>query len=147
MKTTINKSLIASSNVRIYSTSEKLWDVLTNPEKIKIYLFNTNVKTSWIEGSPIIFQGEYQGIEYIDKGNVLKFIPDQLLKYNYWSSFSGLEDEIENYSLITYQLEVVDKNSLIFSWHQQGFSNEDGRCHTQDGLDAILQQIKKLAEM
>tara|TARA_Y100000385_G_scaffold288194_1_gene354163 strand:+ start:123 stop:362 length:240 start_codon:yes stop_codon:yes gene_type:complete len=70
MKTTINKSLIASSNVRIYSTSEKLWDVLTNPEKIKIYLFNTNVKTSWIEGSPIIFQGEYQGIEYIDKGKL-----------------------------------------------------------------------------
>ena len=142
----MNKNLIASSKINTKSTPEKVWDILTNPVKIKEYLFGTEVITDWKTGSPIIFQGEYDGQQYKDKGNVIENKKNELLKYDYWSGFSGLEDKPENYSLVTYKIENLDDNSVNFIWHQQGFSSEEGKCHTEEGLKAMLEKIKELGE-
>ena len=53
---------------------EAVWDALTNPEKIKRYLFGTQTITDWKEGSPIIFTGTWEGTQYKDKGTILKFV-------------------------------------------------------------------------
>tara|TARA_B100000768_G_scaffold181851_1_gene206888 strand:+ start:2313 stop:2480 length:168 start_codon:yes stop_codon:yes gene_type:complete len=50
----MNKNLIASSAILINSTPQKIWDVLTNPEKVKIYLFGTKIKTDWKNSSRYI---------------------------------------------------------------------------------------------
>jgi uncharacterized protein YndB with AHSA1/START domain len=142
----MDKNLIASSNINIKSTPEKVWGVLTNPENIKEYLFGTEVLTDWNIGSPIVFQGEYNGQQYKDKGNIIENKKNELIKYDYWSGFSGLEDKPENYSLVTYKIEKLDDNSLKFTWHQQGFSSEEGKCHTEQGLQSMLEKIKELAE-
>lgn len=143
----MNKSLIASSSIVINSTPERIWSILTSPEKIKVYLFGTNVKTDWKKGSSITFSGQYEGQQYQDKGNVIENLKNELLQYNYWSNFSKLEDASENYSLVTYRIKQVDKNNCEFTWKQQGFSNEEGKCHTEKGLKTILAQIKGLAEI
>ena len=78
----MNKSLIASHSIEINSSPKKIWEVLTNPEKIKTYLFGTEVKTDWKKGSPITFNGEYKGHKYQDKGNVIENNLNELLKYN-----------------------------------------------------------------
>jgi len=142
----MNKNLIATSSINIHSTLEKVWDVLTNPEKIKEYLFGTEVLTDWEIGSTIVFQGEYNGQQYKDKGNVIENKENELIKYNYWSGFSGLEDKPENYSFVTYKIEKLDENSLNFTWHQQGFSSEEGKSHTEQGLRSMLKKVKELAE-
>ena len=142
----IDQSLIATRSIIIQSSSEKIWNVLTDPAKIKQYLFGTNVETDWMVGSKIVFQGQYQDQQYTDKGNVIENEANRLLKYNYWSGFSGLEDVPENYSMVSYLIEAMDGNEHKFTWHQQGFSSEDGKCHTEEGLVAMLQQIKQIAE-
>lgn len=142
----MNKNLIASGTVAIQASHEKIWEVLTQPEYIRVYLFGTAVKTDWAAGSPITFEGNYQGKTYLDKGNVLENKPNERLQYNYWSGFPGLEDTPENYSLVTYSIEQTDEGHCNFTWHQQGFASEEGKCHTEEALKAMLQQIKKLAE-
>lgn len=142
----MNKNLIASNNINIQSTPEKVWDVLTNPEQIKEYLFGTEVLTNWNIGNSIIFQGDYNGQQYKDKGNVIENKKNELLKYDYWSGFSGLDDKPENYSVVTYKIEKLDDNFVNFTWHQQGFSSEEGKCHTEEGLITMLEKIKELAE-
>src|SRR5690554_2223019 len=113
----MNKNLIASSKINIKSTPEKVWDILTNPVKIKEYLYGTEVITDWKTGSPIIFKGEYDGQQYKDKGKVIENKKNELLKYDYWSGFSGLEDKPENYSLVTYKIENLDDNSVRSEEH------------------------------
>src|SRR5690625_7173321 len=121
--------------------------MLTNTVKIKEDLFGTEVITDWEIGSPIIFQGEYDGQQYKDKGNVIENKKNELLKYDYWSGFSGLEDKPENYSLVTYKIENLDDNSVNFIWHQQGFLCEKGMCHTEEGLNAMHVQITEYREI
>ena len=125
--------------------SKSIWAVLTNPEKIKLWLYGTEADTDWKTGSPISFRGEYQGHVYHDKGNVLENRENELLKYNYWAQYSGLDDTLENYSLVTYKIQK--KGDMVeLTWLQEGFASEKGQKHTEEGLPALLQSIKELAE-
>jgi|SRR5699024_606234 len=142
----MKKDLITVSSIKINSSPEKVWKILTDTKDIEKYLFGTKIKTNWKVGSPILFQGEYDGQKYIDKGDVIENKENELLRYNYWSSFSGLEDKPENYSLITYKIEKLNENSVKLIWHQQGFSNEKAQEHTEKSLGGILEIIKELAE-
>lgn len=57
----MNKELTVKTSIEINADKAKVWDALTNPEKIKVYLFGTETLTDWKTGSEIIFQDEYQG--------------------------------------------------------------------------------------
>ena len=142
----IDLNLKTSASVEINATAEQVWDAMTNPEKIKIYLFGTEAVTDWQVGSPIIFQGVYEGYEYKDKGNVLQNIPNELFEYNYLAQYSGLEDKIKNYSIVTYEIKIASESSVLLTWHQAGFADRDKCEHTTKGLQAILEQIKSIAE-
>ena len=142
----MDKNLKVSKSIKIDSSAEKVWDALINPEKIKIYLFGTETITDWKIGSPITFQGEYDGNKYKDKGNVLENVRNEILKYDYWSGFSGLEDNPNNYCIVTYQIENLPDNRVKFTWTQEGFANEEGQQHSENGLYGMLEQIKKLVE-
>ena len=142
----MDKTLIAQHTVEINATPSQIWDVLTHPEKIKVYLYGTQVSTDWKEGSQISFKGQYQGNIYEDKGKVISVSPQEELKYNYWSGMSGLEDTPENYSNVSYIIKAIDSSRCEFTWHQQGFSSEKSKCHTEEGLKSMLAQIKTLSE-
>lgn len=142
----MDKNLKVSKSIEINAPSQKVWEVLTNPEHIKMYLFGTTTTTDWQEGSPILFEGEYNGTVYQDKGNVLKNIPYSLLQYNYWSSFSGVEDKEENYFVVSYKIEQKKDKKIEFSWLQEGFATPEAMEHANNSLQAILEQIKKIAE-
>lgn len=143
----MNKNLRVSKSIEISSSAEEVWDALTNPAKIRVYLFGTETITDWKVGSPIVFQGEYEGHKYKDKGNVLENKPNKLLKYDYWSGFSGLGDSPENYSIITYEIEDSSNGLVLFRWAQEGFANEEGQEHSEKGLYGMLEQIKQLVEI
>jgi uncharacterized protein YndB with AHSA1/START domain len=41
-----DKNLSVESSIIIDATAAAIWDVLTNPEKVKQYLFGSNVSTN-----------------------------------------------------------------------------------------------------
>ena len=51
------KELIIKKSIKINSNSTKVWDVLTNPEHTKEYMFGCEVISDWKIGSPIIWKG------------------------------------------------------------------------------------------
>jgi uncharacterized protein YndB with AHSA1/START domain len=102
--------------LEINAPVEKVWEALTKPEIIKQYFFGTNTFTDWKMGSPIIFRGEWEGKTYEDKGTILEVDKYKMIKYDYWSSMSGIEDKPENYVIITYHLTQVDtKTKLVIT--------------------------------
>ena len=138
--------LEVSHTVEVNVPVSRMWEVLTQPEIIKEYLFGTETVTDWKPGSEIIFQGDYQGHKYRDHGVIQENILNKKISYTYWTGFSGLEDKPENCSLITYKLVATGDNKTEFTWTQQGFANEDGYKHSQTGMKDFLGEIKEIAE-
>lgn len=137
--------LLITLNIEINANKDKVWDILINPDKIRTYLFGTTVSSDWRSGSDIIFQGEYQGCSYQDKGKILEVKKEELLEYTYWSSLSGLEDKLQNYSLIIYELEK-EKEKTKFTLTQIGFVNKEAQQHSYTNWKTILDRVKQIAE-
>ena len=89
--------MILEITVTINAPKSKVWDALTNPAQIKKYMFGTDASSDWKVGSPITFRGVWEGKPYEDKGTILEMMKEKILKYNYWSNFSGDRDEPSNY--------------------------------------------------
>ncbi|MDB5283795.1 MAG: hypothetical protein JWO06_2870 [Bacteroidota bacterium] len=142
----MRNDLVVSKSIDVNATPEKVWEALTNPEIIKEYLFGTETITDWKVGSEVIFQGAYEGHKYRDKGIVLENVPNQKLTYSYWSGFTGLADLPENYSTVHYTITPIDKDHTTFTWTQKGFANEEGKEHSESGMDAFIQKIKEIIE-
>ena len=131
--------------IEIDASVQKVWNGLTNPEIIKQYMFGTETLCDWKEGSEIIFQGNYEGTTYKDKGIIQKIIAEKFLQYTYLSSFSGLEDKPENYHLITYELHEQD-NKTKLKLKQENIHNQEAQEHAGKNWDFVLLKIKEILE-
>ncbi len=142
----MDHNLSVSQSVIINADAKKVWDALINPSKIKIYLYGTDTVTDWKPGSPIIFQGEYEGHKYKDEGKILENKPLELISYSYWSGFTGLENKPENHSKITYHVKAIDANTTQFTWTQKGYATKEGYEHSKSGMTDFLKSVKEVAE-
>lgn len=146
----MKKLQIMNHNLRVDTSvvinANTVWEALTNPEKIKEYLYGTQTITDWKVGSDVIFQGEYQGHKYKDHEVILENKPCAILSYSYWTGFSGLEDQPENYSKIIYTLKPLNEKTTEFTWTQIGFANEIGYNHSKNGMSDFLNKLKEVAE-
>ena len=138
--------LVVSKSVIVNANKDKVWNALTNPKIIKEYLFGTETITDWKIGSEIIFQGEYNGQNYRDRGVILENISNTKISYSYWSSFYGTEDKPENYSKVSYTLTDKGDNQTELTWTQKGFTDEAGYKHSESGMDEFLKSIKSVIE-
>ena len=141
----LDNSLKVEKSVLINASKTKVWKALTDPALIKEYLFGTETITDWHVGSDLIFQGEWQGQAYKDKGHILEITPEQILSYDYWSGFSGLEDKPENYSIVTYRMQD-EGEGVRLSVSQKGFAAKENQDHSESGWSEVLQKIKEIAE-
>ncbi len=140
------QNLTTKRSIVINSKAENIWDVLTNPDKIKQYLFGSETITDWKVGNPIIFQRNSAGKIYIDKGEIFEVVPNKLLKFSYWSSQEGYDDIAENYSVITYTLESEKDNTIKLTYLKEKIPVEFEQKNQERYLPGMLENIKKIAE-
>jgi uncharacterized protein YndB with AHSA1/START domain len=141
MKTNIS----AEVSIIVDAPVTKVWDALTIPEQIKQYFFGTDTVTDWKPGSPITFSGEWQGKKYHDKGTILEFREKSLIKYDYWSSMSGIEDKPENYAIITYKVSGNDNNVTV-TITQENIPDEKTKEHSAENWKMLLGKLKEFVE-
>jgi uncharacterized protein YndB with AHSA1/START domain len=142
----MRNDLIVSRSIDIKAGPSTVWRALTDPSIIKEYLYGTETITDWKVGSEIIFQGEYQGQTYRDKGIVQENVTNEILSYLYWSGFSGLPDKPENYSRVTYELQPLEPGLTRFTWTTKGFASEESFQHSDAGMNDLLEKMKEIIE-
>jgi uncharacterized protein YndB with AHSA1/START domain len=135
----------AKQSITIAAPRAKVWEALTKPELVKQYFFGTNVEADWKKGGKIRFTGEWEGKAYEDKGTILDIEKDKLLKYSYFSSWSGKPDVPENYHTVTYSLNDLP-GSTEFVVEQEGLETEDAARHTEQNWASIMEELRKLLE-
>ena len=101
----LTKNLYCEKSILIHASADAIWDILTNPQKIRFYMFGSEVDTDWKPGSPITFSRNSTGIRFVDKGRIIDNQQAKVLTFSYWSSQEGYDDIPENYSVIRYSIQ------------------------------------------
>ena len=149
----MEKLLFVKNTIVIDAPAAKVWDVLTNPQQTKKYMFGCEAISDWKPGSELLWRGAYEGKEMVFvKGIVLEIKPVELLKYTVIDPNSSMPDIPENYLNVTYQLKE-ENGKTVFTVTQDGFERAaDGErryketYNNGEGWNPILIQIKKIAE-
>jgi len=141
----MTKTFIANAAITINAPTARVWDALTQPDLIKQYLFGTQVTTDWQVGSPIVYEGTWEGKAYQDKGVVLQVEPEKLLVSTFWSSMSGLPDIPENYQTVRYELAAEGGGTRLTIIQDNNASPEDAN-HSAQNWSMVLDGMKKLLE-
>ena len=136
---------IANITITINAPATRVWEALVSPDQIKQYMFGTRVVTDWQEGSPIIWQGEWQGKAYEDRGTLLKIEPKRVLQYNHFSPLTGQPDVPENYHTVTIELSP-DRGQTRVTLSQDNNDSEEAREHAEKNWQMMLEDLKKLLE-
>lgn len=141
----MNKKYVAKVSQTIPAPVDRVWDYLINPEKIKEYMFGTEVISDWKKDSPIVWQGIWQGKPYRDKGVILDIEPMKLLRCTHFSPLSGLPDLPENYHTLTYILQVKGTATQITLTQDNNNSPEEQK-HSERMYEMMIDALKRLLE-
>lgn len=140
-----DNSNLAKASIVIEAPRTRVWKALVEPEMIKQYMFGTTVVSDWKKGSPIIWNGEWEGKPYEDKGIILEIKPEKVLQYSHFSPLSGLKDEPKNHHIVTIALtKRGDKTEVSLA--QENNENEETRKYAEENWKMMLSNLKKLTE-
>ncbi len=134
----------------IKATADKVWDAITNPDKIEQYMFGSRIETDWKPGSKSNFYIEQDEKQItIVKGEVIRNVPGKLLEHTLFPHNAGIQDTPENYIVITYELQEFDgETDLMIT--QKGFKYVENGLQryidTQKGWKVALPKLKEVAE-
>jgi uncharacterized protein YndB with AHSA1/START domain len=141
----MNNTYVATATTTIDAPASKVWDALTKPDLIKQYLFGTQVTTDWRVGSPITYEGVWEGKAYKDKGKILQVEPNKLLVSTFWSALSGLPDVPENYQTVRYEL-APEGDGTRLTLTQDNNASQAEADHSAQNWQMVLTGLKELLE-
>jgi uncharacterized protein YndB with AHSA1/START domain len=136
---------VATADIVVDASRDKVWAALTDPEQIKEYMFGSQVVTDWKQGSPIVWKGEYEGRRYEDKGEIVEIEPERRLKVTHFSPLSGQEDRPENYHAVLYELEEREGRTHI-SLSQDNNPSKEAAEHSRANWEKMLDGLKQVVE-
>lgn len=136
---------VVTAQCEIDAAPDKVWEALTDPELIKKYMFGSEVKTDWKPGSPITWQGEFEGRKYEDKGEIIAVEPRRRLEVTHFSPLTGQEDRPENYHRVLYELQQTDGGTSVRLTQDNSSSAEEAE-HSAANWQMMLDGLKKVAE-
>ncbi|MEV8375257.1 SRPBCC family protein [Kribbella sp. NPDC056861] len=136
---------LATAETEISASPEQVWQVLTDPEQIKKFMFGADVETDWQPGSSITWQGEYEGKKYTDKGEILAVQKGRLLKLTHYSPLGGQPDVPENYHTLTYELAPSDSGTRL-TLSQDNNASQEEADHSAGIWEMLVKGVKEAAE-
>ena len=141
----MRNNLVAKASTNIQAARAVVWDALTNPESIKKYMLGTNVTTTWREGSPIYWKGEWKGKPYQDKGVILRVQPNEKLEYTHYSPLTGKPDVPDSYHTVTVTL-IGQGDQTSVSIAQDNNPDDEARKHSEENWNTMLSGLRKYVE-
>lgn len=150
----MSKALIIKNEITINASISKVWDLLTNPEQTKKYMFGCEAISTWKPNDLLLWKGSWEGQEMIFvKGYIISIEPYKHLTYTTFDPNNpSLEDIPGNYITVTYDLSESNGFVLLKTTQGDFATVDDGEKRYNDsnnggqGWNPILLEIKKLAE-
>jgi uncharacterized protein YndB with AHSA1/START domain len=149
----MSQPLIVTSTITIRASAARVWDALTNPARTKEYMFGCEALSDWKVGSPLIWKGNFDGVELVAvKGSILEIQPGKFLAYTVIDPNNpSIPDLPENYLTVTYTLSEEGGATILTATQGDYNTVADGENRYKHSVDGggwapVLTGIKKLVE-
>jgi len=146
-----NEIMIIEKEVQFDVSKEKVWNLLTNPEFTKEYMFGCEVISDWKVGDSIIWKGlteDGKEIIYV-KGSIIEVEQGRKVTFTMFDPNMELDDIPENYLNLTYELKEKG-NSTILKLTQGNFATVgDGKKRYEESLkgwEMVIPIMKQIAK-
>jgi uncharacterized protein YndB with AHSA1/START domain len=136
---------VSRSAVTIDAPRDVVWAVVTLPEYVRLWQYDSELTTDWSVGHEIRFSAEWQGQRFEQWGTVLEFDEPTRLRYSLFAPRPGLEDLPENYFTMTYELTDVDEGTSV-TFIQEDPREPDGVEEDMDEDNPVLMSLRDVAE-
>ena len=136
---------LATATTTVNARATVVWSALTDPAKIKQFLFGSDVTSEWKVGSSISYAGEWEGEPYTDHGTILDLTAPRLFRSTYFSPLGGKQDIPENYHTITWMLDEHGETTTV-EVTQDNNESEDAARRAEANWTSVLSELKKLLE-
>jgi uncharacterized protein YndB with AHSA1/START domain len=140
---------VVENSATINAPPSEVWRALTDPDLMKQWMaepeMGVEVVTDWKVGSPIIVKGHHNG-DFENKGTVLHFEPNSILRHSHLSSISRLPDEAENYTIIEFRLARTEENSTSLNVRISNFPSESIFKHWEFYWRVTIEVVKRFIE-
>ncbi|WP_426227262.1 SRPBCC domain-containing protein [Pseudarthrobacter sp. DSP2-3-2b1] len=136
---------MAESAITIDAPPDRVWEVITDPDAVKEFMFGADLQTDWTVGGPIVWRGEWEGKPYEDKGQILEVEPGRKLVHTHFSPLGGEEDKPENYHTLTWLLEGQDGQTRL-TLSQDNNASAAAAEHSQGMWDMLVADVRRISE-
>lgn len=127
----------------IRTTSEKLWQALTDPEFIRQYWCEVKFECDWKQGS--LWRMLIPDGRVADGGQVIEIDPPKKLVLTWRNEFVP-EMHAEGFSRLTYELEQVGTSTKLTLVHEMDLPDSKLIEGVSSGWPHILASLKSLLE-
>lgn len=143
--------MIIKKEVVFRAPTTAVWDLITNPEMTKQYMFGCEVLSNWNIGDEIIWKGlaeDGNEIIYV-KGEITEIDPGRKVSFTMFDPNMGIKDIPENYVNLTYELIEVAKGTklTLIQGDFAGAENASKRYEESNGgWGMVIPLMEKLME-
>ena len=143
--------MIIKKEIVFNAPNKEVWNLVTNPELTKQYMFGCEVLSDWSTGSQITWKGltiDDKEIIYV-KGEITEIVLGEKVSFTMFDPNIGIKDIPENYVNLTYKLsELKSKTKLtIIQGDFNGVENAKKRFEeSKDGWNMVIPLMKSLIE-
>jgi uncharacterized protein YndB with AHSA1/START domain len=141
---------VIENSVTIHAPPSEVWQALTDPDLMKQWMaepvMRLEIFTDWKIGSQIIVKGHHNNVDFENKGTVLEFEPNSILRHSHLSSVSRLPDEAENYTVIEFRLARVEGDSTLLTVRTSNFPSEPIFKHWEFYWRVTIEVVKRFVE-
>jgi uncharacterized protein YndB with AHSA1/START domain len=102
--------------VAIRAAPAEVWRAIVEPELEKQWM-GMRLECSWEVGSPITLTDTPLGPGYVERGTLLAFEPDRLLRYDHWSKLWRVPDLPANRAVLTLRVDAGGDGSRVTFHH------------------------------
>jgi uncharacterized protein YndB with AHSA1/START domain len=143
-------NLILEGTIEIHAPSNRVWTILTDSSFIQQYMFGCVVKTSWEQGSKLLWKGAADGHIHV-KGHVVAIDAPRRLEYTALGADLKIPDVPEKYLTIIYELENNGSSTRLRVSIGDFDTVGNGKARYDETVAAAgwtprLEKIKQLAE-
>ncbi len=141
----MNENIVARASTVVDVPTDVVWNALTDPDIVRLYMFGATVTTDWRTGSPITWSGEWNGEPFEDKGFVLKVDPGRELEYSHYSPLSGRPDTPDQYHVVAVTLTPEGPGTRV-DLVQSNVASHEVQEHSEANWRVVLDKLKKVVE-